>query len=519
MHWELKFLDREQIIYEGDFLKDQFFVYEGMFGIPSFCIWWMADDKTNEIYLGRSFSLGLFNETADIYFSRKFVIKSAIYDATNNIYKIYAVDMAYNDLKDTTFLIARTYTNNKDKPLPGSRIISDMIYSSFNYLNLWLDENLNERVNYFATSFDHDMSCLDLITKICDENGWEWFLDADTLYIHNYFYVTSSHIAPTDLENESSRIINFKNYKYAQMVADNAHPGSSYGENGEFRVIWVVFNMGGEIGGTMGVMLQRNNGTPITEQKYLDTLLNIPESLIIERKKDYKQDNVIIGNIFGKYSNDNRDHYEAPSFSGDIRKYAKWLRKREFKKSHSDNELPLLYNKDVIMTTPYSGDGVGMLYPQGESNRILFSPAGERETPLVGPGYFGFDEEVPKREYADDFRLQLPNDTAIYYSKNGMLYIVAKDTLVLQEGGIEASEISIPTSKKSITIDGDSILISDENYSFKIEVSNSKITLGPDVEINGNLTVNGQAKASTLATTATPNIDAAIKTKIIVPSG
>lgn len=485
MHWELKFLDKDEIIYEGDFLKDQFFVYEGMFGIPSFCIWWMADDKTNEIYLGRAFSLELFNETADIYFSRQFVIESAIYDSVNNIYKIYAVDIAFNDLKKADYIEATTFTNNKDKPLSGARIISSMIYSRFNYINLFIDQNLKERVNYFAASFDSKMSCLDLITKICDENEWEWHLDTNRLYIRNYHYIPDSNIAPADLENESSKIINFKNYKYVQMRADNAHPGSSYGDGGPFRVLWVVFYMGGEIGGTMGVMLQKRDEITITEEKYLKTLLNIPESLILERKKDYKQDNVIVGNIFGKYSDDNIDHYESPTFSGDVKKYAKWLRKREFKKSYSEDEIPLLYNKDVIMTTPYSGDGVGILFPQGESNRILFSPGGERETPLIGPGYFGFDEEVPKRTSNNDFRLQLPG-CVLYIKENGdITYEIGKNHAEIPDGtddevGIHLENVGdVSTPQFTINLGGGSVLSFSEgsNGSFNVTASGSAALL------------------------------------------
>lgn len=432
MHWYLRLLENDQIIGEEDFLKDQFFVYEGMFGVPAFCIWWMAPDKTFQIYQGMAFKLLFYRGAYDIYYAEDFIVKSAIYDSTKNLYKIYAIGTAYNDLFTSDFITATVLTNKKDQPISGKIILENMIKQAFPYLDIWFDPNLIDRVGYFAVSFDRDFSCLDLLTKICNENNWEWYLRTDAIFIRNNLHFKERYITFTEVENDSSKSIDFLNYKYLEMEAGYAHPGALYGL--DYRVLWVIYNMGGEVGGTMGVMLERNKEHPISEDAYLDTLMNIPEKLIYERKtKTYEQNSVIVGKIFGTHSTDNLGNYEAPVFSGDVKKYAKWLKKREFKTSYAPDEQPLLWNKDVALSTPYAGNGVGIQYPQDESHRILIAPDGDREEPIVGPAYFGFGDIVPKKSAAKDFRLQLPGGWCLYVKENG-------DT-ILQVNSVEAEDV------------------------------------------------------------------------------
>jgi len=78
------------------------------------------------------------------------------------------------------------------------------------------------------------------------------------------------------------------------------------------------------------------------------------------------------------------------------------------------------------MTTPYAGDGVGLLFPQDESYRLMYSPGGDREIPVIGPAYFGQGDEVPFRYSVKDFRLQLPN-AVIYVKEDGTIIIEQTD--------------------------------------------------------------------------------------------
>ena len=441
MHWGLRLLENNQIIGEEDFLKDQFFVYSGMYGVPSFCIWWMAPDKTFKIYQGMAFKLFFYRGAYDVYYAEDFMVKSAIYDTSKNLFKIYAVGTSHEDLRTTDFITARVLTNKKDHPISGQKVLKDMFKNAFPYISVWFEEDLVDTVGYFAISFDRDFSCLDLLTKICSENSWEWYLRTDAIFIRKCLQFKDSYITFSEVENETSKSIEFMNYKFIEIEAGTCSPGALYGV--DYRVIWVTFDMGGEIGGSMGVMLERNRESMLSEDAYLDTLMNIPEHLVYDRRgNDFRQDPIIVGKIFGKYSNDNRKAYEAPLFSGDVRNFAKWLRKREFKNTYTQDENPLLYNKNVIMSTPFAGDGVGIQYPQVESHRMLIAPAGDREEPVVGNAFYGFNDEVPARESEKDYRLQLPG-FCLYVKENGDFSMqLDKDPSEVPEG-VDSGEIGM----------------------------------------------------------------------------
>ena len=100
--------------------------------------------------------------------------------------------------------------------------------------------------------------------------------------------------------------------------------------------------------------------------------------------------------------------YISPTFSGDLITNVKDLDKKEFKTKFDDKEKPVVYTKNNKITTPFAGDGVGILYPQIEGHKTLLAPDGERDIGLIGPGYFGPGDQVPVRGSAKDFRFQLP---------------------------------------------------------------------------------------------------------------
>jgi hypothetical protein len=99
--------------------------------------------------------------------------------------------------------------------------------------------------------------------------------------------------------------------------------------------------------------------------------------------------------------------------------------------------------KDNKITTPYAGNGVGMLFPQEESHHLMFAPGGERELGLVGPAYFGADDVVPKRDSAEDFRLQLPGGWCMYITADGLSIIQPSNTDPSGSVGEESSEMQI----------------------------------------------------------------------------
>ena len=162
----------------------------------------------------------------------------------------------------------------------------------------------------------------------------------------------------------------------------------------------------------------------ITNNDFYDTLNGVALDYARLRKNQmFYQNPILVGKIHGTFAGKNLLQYEAPQFGGDIDNLTKNLNTRTFKKSEINNYR---YLKNPKMTTPYAGNGVGMLFPQDESHRVLLTPNGERDIALVGPAYFGPEDVVPIRTNAKDFRLQLPN-WVLYIQEDGVM-ILEQDT-------------------------------------------------------------------------------------------
>jgi len=464
MNWALMYLHNKKLIGGEDFLKDQFFVYTGLYGIPSHCIWYCAPDKTKEIFQGMAFRLVFSNSLSNkIVYIEDFIIERTYYNVSTQMYEIHASSVIFGDFITSNYLISQVFTTNRTNPLSGKDIISKFVAASFPRLRVSFNSNLVDKIRYFGYSFDVDFNCLDLLTKICAENEWEWYLRGDALFVSNCLSVDKTDTIIKNPEAESSKIIHFFNYKYVEIPTDTAQPGSWYGENG--RVIWVKYIVGEDIGSTMGLMVENNRTNTLLEGTYLDTIFGIDDKYIMERRlRDYSQKPVIVGKIFGEYKDSNREEYEVPKFSGDVRTFTKWLRKREFKTKFTQDDSPLIYSENVRQTTPYAGNNVGIQYPQDVSHHILFSPDGQREDPLVGPAFYGFNETIPKRNSEKDFRLTLPNAT-IYIKEDG-------EILLEQTAAAEA----IPTgSGKYVKIAADGTINIDTDGTINIGANASAI--------------------------------------------
>lgn len=485
MNWGLMYLHNMKMIGGKDFLKDQFFVYTGLYGIPSHCIWYCAADKTKEIFQGMAFRLWFNNElTSSLVYIEDFIIDRSYYNVSSQMYEIYATSVIFGDFITSNELDYQKFTSKEKKPLSGQEIITKIIDSTFPRVRLSLSPNLIDIIGYFGYSFDLDFNLLDLLTKICAENKWEWYLRGDALFVSQCLNVEDSNVVIKNPESESSKIIHFFNYKYVEIPTDIAQPGSLYGEHG--RVIWIKYTVGEDIGSMMGLMVENNRTNTLLEGKYLDTLFGIDDKYIIERRmRDYSQNSVIIGRIFGEYKDTNRKEYEVPKFSGDIRKFTKWIRKREFKVKFTDKDRPLIYSEDIRLTTPYAGNNVGIQYPQDDSHHILFSPYGNREDPLLGPAFYGFNETIPLRDSEKDYRLTLPGVT-IYIKEDGEILIeqtAATEAIPTGSGSyikiLADGSINIHTKDKAKTISTNegTVAVATKNHKHTIGTHTHQIPL------------------------------------------
>lgn len=465
LYWVIDFIEKGKIIDLTDYLNDQIIVYAGLYGIPSYCIWYMAKDKTKELYLGLHFRLSLIKYD-DIVFYDEFIIKDAIYDVENQMYKVYAESAIFSMLQMAKGIPATIWTNNKSQPLSGQKILKDVIGTTTNgNIEVIAQDPIKDLTKYTSMSFDHEFSILDLITKICKENRWEWYLRSDKLYISNALVVQDAHVSLTEADWNHRNFINYVNFTNIALPSATCEPGASFEDQG--RVVWVKYYVGGEIGDQMVFTVYNHKYKFLSEESFIKTLNGYARDLGEYRLlKTFKQFPIILGKVFNTPTSDNIDKYEAPTFGGDIRNATKDLNTHEIKSKYVGKEKKVIGGDNLKITTPYAGDGVGVQYPQQEGHAVLFSPNGEREFGLVGPRFFGYDETIPKRNDAQDYRLQLPG-AVIYISKNGDIII---------EQSADAS--SVPSgSGNSIKIDS----------SGNISINGTTINL----DASGNVIIEG----------------------------
>ena len=481
-------------------------------------------------------------EYKDPDYTSDFIVENIIFDVEKKCFKVTCVNYFWKILS-TKRLLSSIWVGKRETPANGFETIKRLLEVG------WRDQERmaqvsanaiiknNSNVKYSVISANPEVSILDIIGKVCIDNGWEWYLGhggmqgespaarsrINTIYIGKKIRIDNRWALPFNIEDEHCQRI--ENSSYITLTTESiwCEPLLLFGKPIEGRVIWTKMYIN-NAGCLMTLMIQKaQNDAPggpfigLNEEDFIMTLdagygRDTSLSKIWKTMRSFA---VLIGKMYGEIPDSSINMYESPKWSGDIKEHSKDLNHRDFITEYGEDKNPVTFLKNTKLTTPFAGDGVGVLYPQLEGYKTLLVPDGERETALLGPGYFGPNDEVPVRSYKNDYRLQLPGDTAVYYnSQAGTLYIVPKDGLVLQEGGMAADEAAPQVQKKSITIDGDSILISDENHTFLIEIKNNEIRLGPKVIIEGDLQVQGTTQASDFKTVIIPSINTKLPMKV-----
>jgi len=429
LYWGIDFLNGTKPFGFSDFEDDQIIFYNGMYDIPAHIVWWARSwpEKPVQISLGSIFLFFTYDQFGKVAYIDYFIIQNFYFDVTKSMWRIYAVNGSYYLLSNTKAQDYHQGSADPRTPISGFDIIKKLVEGLFRgkYEVIKDEVKLVDIVQYVHISLDLDMSILDLITKICKENRWEWYLGPDALYIGQSLYV-NQFVRMNEPDKEEAKIAS--NFAYTAVTLESlaAEPMVRYGNKG--KVIWTehyLNNEGGEM--TLFILNQVGSGTlfkdtlpeftHITNNDFYDTLHGIALDYARLRKNQmFYQNPILVGKMHGTVLSKNLENYEAPQFGGDIDNLTKNLNTLKFKK---DLKKGNRFLKNVKMTTPYAGDGVGMLFPQSESHRTLLTPNGEREIALIGPAYFGPGDKIPERTYGDDFRLQLPGGWCLYVDTVG----------------------------------------------------------------------------------------------------
>jgi len=573
LYWGIDFLNGTRPFGFGDFENDQIIFYNGLYDVPSYIIWWARSwpDKPVELALGNIFMFFMYDQFGKVAYIDYFIIQDFYFDVTKSMWRIFAINGGHYLLSKSKAISYYESSADHKNPVSGIDIIKSVTQKLFNAKYPVIDDGeLEDVVQYVQMSLDYDMSVLDLITRICKENRWEFYIGPDALYIGQTLYVLK-YVKILDPAKEEAKIAYNYAYTTVSINAASAEPLLRWGDKG--RVVWTKHYLSNE-GSETTLFISNQQGTfeqtnfpkfiHLTNDDFYDTLHGIAlEYARIRQNQMYRQNAILAGKIYGTFLPNHLSQYEAPQFTADIDNLTKSLNTRTFKKPIKGHR----YLKNSKMTTPYAGNGVGMLFPQEESHRVLLTPDGEREVSLIGPAYFGPQDEVPAKIKAEDFRLQLPDNTVIYNENGTRFRIVHATEIDICIGNMGPTATSPSPSAPYIKLDADSATISAPNIP-NIELKDDQITIqGPggapanavtitdskiliqnptEVEINtseaniikplvsvsrdefkveilgdldvmGNIESVGQIKGATMATYVNPNIDAAIKAKVVPP--
>ena len=389
----------------------------------------------------------------------------------------------------------------------------------------------SSNVKYSVISVDPEISVLDVIARICNDNGWEWYLGhggysgespaarsrINTIYIGKKIRVEERWALPFNIEDEHCQRIETSNYITLTTESIWCEPLLLFGKPIEGRVIWTKMYIN-NAGCLMTLMIQKAQDTApggtftqLTEEDFIMTLDKGYGREYGLRKiwRNIRSFGVLIGKMFGEIDIDNSDKYEAPEWSGDIKEHSKNLNHRSFETSYGGKIKPYTYLKDLKITTPYAGDGVGVQYPQDNGYKTLLVPDGDRELAVLGPGYFGAKDEVPYRQGSKDYRLQLPDNTVVYNKNDDTFYINGKNKLRFNIGGLTpgqdpsqgSAQTVIDVEDGKITVRGsmtESIIV--ENGKIKISGSSIEIDAGI-VKIQGVTILKGDIIKATMLIT------------------
>lgn len=579
MRWMIKIAGTSTPISQEQFYKDQVIYFRGLYRSPSYIRWYTSADKGKELHVGSVLTFTMYDEPGAIQPPERFLVRCVDFDVRSQQYIITARQAIWELLSVNKYIknisyarkgyeekhispqesqLLKVYTDDGVKEgVSGFTFLKNLL--SMYKINVMAACNLHNKIGYYELNLEPDTNLLTVIAKICKENDWEFFLIANNLYISHALSFAEKYIIGGDLEADEKRVISSEDLKMVATRAEPAFPGCLYGPPGEeWRVVWVKYYLGEEIGSLMNVCLYRHLDKFLPEEMYAETLIFNSFEAEMERIEFLNPEissRIMLGRIGGEIKDFNFNEYSSPLFTSDIESYSKQLSKLKF---FAPGKQPGIFNlHDVTNTTPYAGDGVGLLFPQTKGHKVLLTPFDEREMSIIGPSYFGPEEEIPKRNKPEDFRLQLPLDSGIYYdSVNGILYI-APGSLVLQEGGMKSdkiipedntyfisitngvikiangaddvtfelyeNEIELTAGQDTVAISKDDIELTAGQASIKIDKNTNKISLkaapgynelSNQVIIDGTLVVRGLVFAEAFKTQIVLNYDAAIMKKM-----
>jgi hypothetical protein len=415
---------------------DDIVVFNGMYGMDSYLLWYAHSDlysyDFNTVFLNLKLFPSLQKDKP--FWENNYNVVEVKFDPNKGRYVIFALSldsMKLNtklltwDISSIKFSEKRTVEGALREILEDNNIFAVQYFESPN-------PDLVDMI-YEQLTFDPDWTVRDLINYFADDNGFEWYVYNNVLYIGRELRIIKKMNIGSKFDPQSDRTGNSAFFK---RIMGDLRPADVLGHIDEhWRCIWAKHYVG-KSGGVSSLCLSQVGAGTVDKNLYIHTLSNEREKhnagFLLKTRK-FNSYSVGIGNIL---KDDGEASYvDEVSVQKDTNTYqVKSPNNMVFDRGDEDEESKVVSLKErIARSTPYLDNEAGLLFPsvkldEPPPNSIIFNVKGREESSVLGPFVMGNGSDelrIPVKEKGD-LRFQLPNGWCFYVREDGTTYLQVK---------------------------------------------------------------------------------------------
>lgn len=487
-YWAIRlyvpFDERTTINFVGSFdhlgkrYLDDLIIFNGMYGIPGYLLWYAHKDLTTYNFSAYSIELRLFHNgdiEKGLYFTERYRIVDVRDDFSED--KKLIIALRETDMKLNALLVKAdigTLQYNE------TRTVEQLLYDVLEKTGIFPvmfdehDDTEKQSIKFEYPRFTLDPSWIvrDFVCYLGNENNFEWGIKDGIIFIgpelHTYIELKSTRDwIDRSVDNLS------KNYFTMKIGFSNTPLDILYHYELEqddrvtdMRCIWVKHYVGSKGDTTKGCFVPV--GRKINKEQYFYTLEDEMEKSLALRYLFWKVEYhpIMIGRII-----EDTNEYAKVSLEKDKFNYAK-----KNPKDIKINTQTQVYSLEKVgRTTPYFDENAGLFFPITKNllnnpNRIIFNPYNRIEQSVLGPFVLGNGNNLQIPLKGDnDLRLQLPNGWCLYVDENGKTMLQPTNTLTTTIPSEDSTKLQIILDPKT----NDIIINRSQNSHIKLKTDGS----------------------------------------------
>lgn len=420
----------------ADRQEDDVIVFEGMYGLDSFLIWYIHKNiGSYDFTVDLEAKLFIDGNSRLPYYTNQYKVVNVKYDAKESRYALYAISIDSAKLQTKLIDYEIKSLMWKENRMPED-VLKDVLESygifKVRYMSVEYETSLLN-IQYRSLSINEDWTIADFINYICQENNFEWFVRKGILYVGKELNAI--------LELNSTKKFDIQNDNVAESILFRNYFGSTLPMsilshiNKQWRCVWVK-HIAGRSGGLSKGCFSRIGIGSMDKELYFRTLDGpIEKSLATKLLNNNTISHYItIGSIL--QDEGEAGYVDNISVQKNIENIKVVNPNDTLIDKGEDSAIPVVNQKEkVCRTTPYLDDGAGMLFPRNKQDKIppnslLFNVEGREHASVVGPFVMGNSDEemvIPFKN-PDDFRLHFQNGWCLYVTSDGKTILQPSNT-------------------------------------------------------------------------------------------